>query len=525
MALSLVVLTGFVGQISVVQLTLAGVAGFVISHFAVNFGIGFPLAPIIGTAVAVLLGMITAVSALRVRGVALAVVTLGAAVAIQNFGFVNPTWGGGQAGSPVPEPHLLSLDLGTRSAFRGLDGNLPSPVFGWVVLAVTVALCLLVGAVRRGDLGRRMLAVRSNERAAAAASINPRNVKLAAFGISALVAGCAGSLYAYNFGSVSADRFDAFTALSLIAFAYAGGITLISGAAFAGLISTQALFPYALDKWFGLSGTWFLLFGGVVLIITLIQNPAGVAGDIYRRTHRRPTFSPELPRPAARAPAAVSCSPPRGERGAPDSPGSPGSPVLSVRGLSVAFGGVHALSEVDLEVSEGELVGLIGPNGAGKTTFIDAITGFVGCTGTVTLDGRDVAGLAPYARARLGFSRTWQGTELFDDLDVRENLMVAVGDRGSALPLPDGTPADVEATLAEMGLEPIGRRCPPSSPRDSASSSAWPAPSSASRGCCVWTSRPPGWTPRRAGSSASACASCATAGRRRCSSTTTWAWC
>ncbi len=297
MALSLVVLTGFVGQISVVQLTLAGVAGFVISHFAVNFGIGFPLAPIIGTAVAVLLGMITAVSALRVRGVALAVVTLGAAVAIQNFGFVNPTWGGGQAGSPVPEPHLLSLDLGTRSPFRGLDGNLPSPVFGWVVLAVTVALCLLVGAVRRGDLGRRMLAVRSNERAAAAASINPRNVKLAAFGISALVAGCAGSLYAYNFGSVSADRFNAFTALSLIAFAYAGGITLISGAAFAGLISTQALFPYALDKWFGLSGTWFLLFGGVVLIITLIQNPAGVAGDIYRRTHRRPTFSPELPRP------------------------------------------------------------------------------------------------------------------------------------------------------------------------------------------------------------------------------------
>jgi branched-chain amino acid transport system permease protein len=347
MALSLVVLTGFVGQISVVQLTLAGVAGFVISHFAVNFGIGFPLAPIIGTGVAVLLGMITAVSALRVRGVALAVVTLAAAVAIQNFGFLNPTWGGGQAGSPVPEPHLLGLDLGPRSPFRGLDGNLPSPVFGWVVLVITLALCVLVGTVRRGDLGRRMLAVRSNERAAAAASINPRNVKLAAFGISALVAGTAGSLYAYNFGSVSADRFDAFTALSLIAFAYAGGITLISGAAFAGLISTQALFPYALDKWFGLSGTWFLLFGGVILIVTLIQNPEGVAGAFYRRTHRRPTFSPELPRPAARAPVAVSSSsPPRGE------PDPPGPPVLSVTGLSVAFGGVHALTDVDLQVGE-----------------------------------------------------------------------------------------------------------------------------------------------------------------------------
>ena len=210
-------------------------------------------------------------------------VTLAAVVAITNFGFLNTTWGGGQTGSPVPELKLLGLDLGPRAGFRGLDGNLPSPVFGWVALAVTVGVCLTVAAIRRGDLGRRMLAVRSNERAAAAAAIDPRKVKLIAFGISAAIAGLAGSLYAYNFGSVSADRFDVFTALSLIAFAYAGGITLISGAVFAGLISTQALFPYALDKWFGINGNWFLLFGGVILIVTLIQNPEGVAGAFYKR--------------------------------------------------------------------------------------------------------------------------------------------------------------------------------------------------------------------------------------------------
>jgi branched-chain amino acid transport system ATP-binding protein len=136
--------------------------------------------------------------------------------------------------------------------------------------------------------------------------------------------------------------------------------------------------------------------------------------------------------------------------------------VLSVTGLSVAFGGVHALSGVDLEVGEGELVGLIGPNGAGKTTLIDAITGFVRCEGRVELEGRDLGALAPYARARLGVSRTWQGTDLFDDLDVRENLMVAVGDRGTAVPLPDGSPGDVDvdATLGEMGLEPIAAALP-----------------------------------------------------------------
>jgi branched-chain amino acid transport system permease protein len=425
MALSLVIITGYVGQISVVQLTLAGVAGFTISHLAVNAGIGFPLAPLLGAGAALVLGMLTAVSALRVRGVSLAVVTLAAVVAITNFGFLNPTWGGGQTGSPVPEPHLLGLDLGPHAPFRGLDGNLPSPVFGWVALAVTIAMCLLVAAIRRGDLGRRMLAVRSNERAAAAAAIDPRVVKLTAFGVAALIAGLAGGLYAYNFGSVSADRFDPFTALSLIAFAYAGGITLISGAVFAGLISTQALFPYALDKWFGINGNWFLLFGGAILIITLIQNPEGVAGAFYKRTHKRPAVHPPEPAPA---------TPPMG-LAALDVPGSmapgiharrePGAPVLSVHQLSVAFGGVHALSDVNLEVCEGELVGLIGPNGAGKTTLIDAITGFVPFTGAVKLDGEDIGRMAAHERARRGLSRTWQNTDLFDDLEVGENVRVA----------------------------------------------------------------------------------------------------
>jgi branched-chain amino acid transport system ATP-binding protein len=100
------------------------------------------------------------------------------------------------------------------------------------------------------------------------------------------------------------------------------------------------------------------------------------------------------------------------------------SAVLATTGLSVRFGGVHAVEDVDLAVEEGELVGLIGPNGAGKTTFIDAITGFVRYTGTIELDGRDLAGLPPHARARRGLARTWQSTELFDDLTVRENLEV-----------------------------------------------------------------------------------------------------
>jgi branched-chain amino acid transport system ATP-binding protein len=99
--------------------------------------------------------------------------------------------------------------------------------------------------------------------------------------------------------------------------------------------------------------------------------------------------------------------------------------VLTASALSVNYGGVHALSDVDLEVADGELVGLIGPNGAGKTTLVDAVTGFVRYAGRAELDGRDLAGLPPHGRAALGLSRTWQSTELFDDLSVRENLAVA----------------------------------------------------------------------------------------------------
>ena len=282
MCLSLVVITGFVGQISVVQLALAGVSGFILSHLAVDHGVGFPAGMLIGACGATVCGLVAAASALRVRGVSLAVVTLAAAVALEQFVFLSTTWGGGSSSSPVPEPRL-GIDLGPYGPFRGLDGKVPSPVFGFFVVGIALALGLLVANLRRSDLGQRMLAVRSNERAAAAAGINVRNVKLAAFGISSFIAGIGGALYGYNFSSVTVTRFSALTALSLIAFAYVGGITMVSGAVFAGLISVEALVPYALEKWFGIAGNWALLFGGAALIVTLFQNPDGVAGAAYRR--------------------------------------------------------------------------------------------------------------------------------------------------------------------------------------------------------------------------------------------------
>jgi branched-chain amino acid transport system ATP-binding protein len=140
--------------------------------------------------------------------------------------------------------------------------------------------------------------------------------------------------------------------------------------------------------------------------------------------------------------------------------------VLQATGISVSFGGVRAVVDVGLQVGEGRLVGLIGPNGAGKTTFIDAISGFVRYRGSVELDGNDLTRLPPHARARLGLARTWQSIELFDDLTVRENLLVASHRPsiwrtiGETVSLPDPGTAEIGPALELLGLESVANELP-----------------------------------------------------------------
>lgn len=321
--LSLIVVIGFVGQISVVQVGLAGVTGYAMSHMLTQVGgvwAVFPIAPLIGIGCALIIGFITAIASLRVRGVSLAVVTLAGMYAIENFGFGNAAWGEQNSGSPVNPLHIFGLNLSPSASFRGIDDKVPSPVFGFVVLVVLILLCLLVAAIRRSATGQKMLAVRSNERAAAAAGINVRRIKLTAFMVSALIAGICGALYAYNFQTVSSDLFSTVNSLVIIAYAYFGGITMITGALFAGLGATQGLIPQAFDTWWGLSGNWALLIGAVGLLVTLVGNPDGVAGTAYWK--RRTKAKQRALAAAARATSAVEVPPPREAASAPSSAGT-----------------------------------------------------------------------------------------------------------------------------------------------------------------------------------------------------------
>jgi branched-chain amino acid transport system permease protein len=266
-ALSIVVVTGFVGQISLMQMAFAGVSGFFTSVFAVNAGLPFPLPIVLATLVALPVGVLLGLPAVKIRGMALAVVTLGAAVSIDSVVFQNPSWTGGGLGKPVPSPSIFGLSL---------DPGAHPVVFGIFVLLVTLAMIATVSALRRSPSGRRMLAVRSNERAASAIGINVPMAKLQAFALSAMLAGLSGSLLSYQLGNVAFDRFGPIDSLTIVAFVYIGGIATVSGAVVAGIIVNGGILFVLLQNIGGIASWWTVL-SGVLLVATAVTQPDGVS--------------------------------------------------------------------------------------------------------------------------------------------------------------------------------------------------------------------------------------------------------
>jgi ABC-type branched-subunit amino acid transport system permease subunit len=282
LALSLVVLTGFGGQTSLAQMAFAGVAGFALSKLAVRWDIPFPLAPILAAVVATLFGVLVGFPALRVRGTNLAIITLAGGVAIAEFVFKNPRYVGDAStgGAKVPSPKLGGWDLGL------ILGNQASrPIFGTFLVVVATLLALAVANIRRSPSGRRMLAVRSNERAASAVAISVARVKLQVFAVSSFIAGIGGCLVAYRFGSVSEASYGAIASLTALAVAYLGGITCVSGAVTAGITAASGVAFYAMARLTGLLGQWETFIGGVLLILTAVLNPEGIAGGIRAQAH------------------------------------------------------------------------------------------------------------------------------------------------------------------------------------------------------------------------------------------------
>jgi branched-chain amino acid transport system permease protein len=292
LALSLVVLTGFGGQTSLAQMAFAGVAGFSLSKLSTQWGVPFPVAPVLAASVACLFGVVVGFPALRVRGTNLAIVTLAGGVAISEFVFKNPKYVGDAStgGAQIPNPKLAGWDLGLV-----LGDEASRPVFGIFLVVVTVALAIAVANIRRGAVGRRMLAIRSNERAASAVGIDVAGVKLQVFAASSFIAGIGGCLIAYRFGSVSDASFGTIASLTALAVAYVGGVSCVSGAVASGALATAGVALFAMSQVIGSLGRWEVLIGGVLLIVTAVSNPEGVAGRIRSRASSTPAGGVGVP--------------------------------------------------------------------------------------------------------------------------------------------------------------------------------------------------------------------------------------
>jgi ABC-type branched-subunit amino acid transport system permease subunit len=275
MALSLVVLTGYVGQVSLAQMSFAGIGAFVLTHIQASLHIPFPLSLILSALAVVPVGVLIGLPALRVRGVNLAVVTLAAAAAMDALVFSNVGFTGGLGGRSIGSPHLFGFNLGIS------EGRAyPRVVFGVLLLVVVTFIGYCVARLRTSATGRMLVAVRSNERAASSVGIRVAPAKLYVFGLSSFIAGIGGGLLAYEQGTVSSASFAVFTSLSLLAVAYVAGIGRIAGAVIAGVMfASDGLFVSFLDKELHV-GQYQMIVAGVALAFTAIQNPDGVASEV-----------------------------------------------------------------------------------------------------------------------------------------------------------------------------------------------------------------------------------------------------
>jgi branched-chain amino acid transport system permease protein len=432
-ALPLNLLMGHAGQISLGHAAFLGVGAFTGGAVAGRLGLPFVTALIIAAAVGGIIALGVGVPALRIRGLFLALVTLGFGLALSSFVFRIPAVTGGYAGTAVPRPQIGTYVLRSNADLFVLFSLLFAAVW------------LLDRRVLRTTVGRSFRALKDNEDVAASLGVDVTAAKLQAFVLYGAGTAVAGLCLATTIGFAQIEVFTFDLSLLFVVIVVAGGLGSKVGVALAA--AAFAILP----RWMQWLEGWELVLGPAVLLQALVRHPDGLGALLHRPAASRPQSTDEQPRriELPRAPR------PEGQR--------PGQ--LEVDRIEVTFGGLRALDKLSLDVPPGQITGLIGPNGAGKTTLLQVISGFVTPrAGNVRLDDRELTGLAPHERTVAGLGRTFQNVGLIPSLSVRENILLAqhtAADYGrwtALLPLPKVATAERElhhkaaAVLAGLGL-------------------------------------------------------------------------
>jgi ABC-type branched-subunit amino acid transport system ATPase component/branched-subunit amino acid ABC-type transport system permease component len=413
--LSLGLLVRTSGQISLCCMAFAAIGGAAIGHFGVNDHIPWLLAILLAGLVAVPVGAIVAIPAIRLSGVFLAVATFGFGILVEQLFYTRKVmFGPTTAGIAAARPQV---SIGGWHLYTDTG-------FYYVLLIFVLVTVALLLAIQRGRMGRLLAGLADSPVALETHGATTNVVKVVVFCISAGLASIAGALLASLFNFAIGSNYASFNSLTILALV----VITVAGDPWYGIIAAIA---YTVIPGYITSGnvaTYEEIAFGAFAVIFAMQGgqapgvPKPVRDFINRLGGRKPEAADGAPAHDTTSPSVLAATTASGGEGSVRVPDRPG---LQVRDLSVRFGGVQAVADVTLEASFGQITGLVGPNGAGKTTTFNACSGLLKPSrGHVYLGGREVTGLGPAGRSRLGLGRTFQKAELFNSLTVRENIVL-----------------------------------------------------------------------------------------------------
>jgi ABC-type branched-subunit amino acid transport system ATPase component/branched-subunit amino acid ABC-type transport system permease component len=447
-AMSVVIITGLGGQLSLGQFALAGL-GAAVCWQVQSHGAPYLVGIAAAIAASVVVSLVIGLPAVRIKGLMLAVVTLGFSL----FAFewlLEQTWMLGRGVNPpgVAVGHF-QFDTGKR--------------FYWISLTAVVITFWFARNIWVGGVGRTIRAVRDNEDAARAFTVRATWVKLQAFALGGALAGLGGAIYVHVLSTVSQNAFPDNASVTTAAAAVIGGLGILAGPILG------AMYLIGLPHWLPLDNAETLA-TGVGWVFLLVQLPGGVGQGLAPIRDRmvdalaaRAGLDPVAERsitPGGGVDAAVglAVTARSGVHAHRE-----GESILVAKDLTKRFGGLTAVDDVNLEVYSGEILGLIGPNGAGKTTLFEVLGGFTRQDrGTVQFEGKDISRTRPEERARNGLIRSFQDAALFPTMTVHESVMLAMEgvDRTRVIPAVLGMggrrdrrkAAQADELLATMGL-------------------------------------------------------------------------